>query len=596
MQTILDVHRQFADLFKNETLAPYAWLLSKRMQEGHICIHQNDLTPFVPELPYKPPFHAEQLQKLPAFIGTGPDAVKPFILHKKRLYLHRYFQYETQILQSISRLLEQETAVLESRMEACLRILPLMKTLQTDKPDSDLPPHEKIDWQTVGAILGVLHNFTIITGGPGTGKTTTVAKLLALLYSIDPDCNVALAAPTGKAAMRMAESLKQTWLPLDQTIKEKFSSLHPNTIHRLLKYIPDSVTFRHNRSNPLPYDVVVVDEASMIDVALMAKLLEALGPNARIILLGDKNQLASVEAGSMFGDLCKTLENINRFQSQTRSFINKLIANPEQQITEDFIDPGKHPLSEHITELVRSRRFEGKGLIGKFSKAILLNAEEELNKMIATNDDPAVQIDVRSEPKILESFIEGYRDYILEADIAQALKNMNKLKVLCAVREGEHGLYALNRKIEHYLQKQKLIQVDSDFYENRPVLVTRNYPDLKLFNGDIGIVRKDENGSIRVWFEDSEQKVRSVMPGYLTDAETVFAMTIHKSQGSEYNSVLIVLPQNTGNALLTRELLYTAVTRARNQVIVQAPENILLETAKGSVKRASGIVDRFDEI
>jgi exodeoxyribonuclease V alpha subunit len=197
---------------------------------------------------------------------------------------------------------------------------------------------------------------------------------------------------------------------------------------------------------------------------------------------------------------------------------------------------------------------------------------------------------------LFDSFIDGYRDYILEPDIAQALEKMNKLKVLCAVREGEQGLYTLNRKIEQYLQKQKLLQTDTEFYENRPVLVTRNYPDLKLFNGDIGIVRKDSKGSIRVWFEDSEKEIRSVMPGYLTDAETVFAMTIHKSQGSEYLNVLVVLPHNTGNALLTRELLYTAVTRSKSRVLVQAPEAILFETTKGTVRRASGINYRFDEI
>jgi exodeoxyribonuclease V alpha subunit len=596
MQTIQDVHRQFAGFFNNEALAPYIWLLSKRMQEGHICIHQNDLTPFVPELPYKPPFHPDTLKNQHSFIGTKPEAIKPFILHKERLYLHRYFQYETQILKSIGQLLEQEASVLASRMEACMRIRPVLEALKSEVPKGDVPSHEKIDWQTTGALLGALHNFTIITGGPGTGKTTTVAKLLAILYSIEPNCKVALAAPTGKAAMRMAESLKQAKLPLDQKIKEKFSSLNPNTIHRLLKYKPDSVTFKHNRLNPLPYDVVIVDEASMIDTALLSKLLEALHTNSRIILLGDKNQLASVEAGSMFGDLCKSIENGNRLESKTCSFINNLIPNPEQQITDDFIEAKKHPLSEHITELVRSHRFTSTGGIGKFSKAILLNDEQELKKMIVSNEDPTVLIDTQSDQKLFDSFIDGYRDYILEPDIAQALEKMNKLKVLCAVREGEQGLYTLNRKIEQYLQKQKLLQTDTEFYENRPVLVTRNYPDLKLFNGDIGIVRKDSKGSIRVWFEDSEKEIRSVMPGYLTDAETVFAMTIHKSQGSEYPNVLVVLPHNTGNALLTRELLYTAVTRSKSRVLVQAPEAILFETTKGTVRRASGINYRFDEI
>jgi exodeoxyribonuclease V alpha subunit len=405
-----------------------------------------------------------------------------------------------------------------------------------------------------------------------------------------------LAAPTGKAAMRLAETLKQTSLPVSQQIKERFSQLKPNTIHRLLNPIADTIYFKHDQSNPLVYDVVIVDEASMIDVALFAKLIDAIGPDTRLILLGDKNQLASVEAGSMFGDLCKTQDSLNRLSQESADFINQFITDPKRKIADTFINTPTHPLTEHIIELQRSHRFSSTGGIGKFSNAIITNKEAVLKDFILSKNEPAVIIDTNRDNILFESFANGYRDYLLEPNISLALQKLNHIRVLCAVREGPQGIYATNRLIESYLTKQNLIDTKDEFYENRPIIVTRNYTDLALYNGDLGIIRKDSNGNMRAWFEDSDKNLRSVMPGYITGAETVFAMTIHKSQGSEYNQVLVILPPNSGSQLLTRELLYTAVTRAKEKVIVQSSENILLETAKGSVTRASGIIHRFEEI
>ncbi len=595
MKTIDDVHQQFAAFFNNETLAPFAYLLSKRLQEGHICIHQNDPNLFSNEIPYPPPFKTSDLNKSSEWVGKK-SATRPFILHKEQLYFHRYFNYETLVLKKIGALLNTETAVVQERKDELMKIKGLVQTLQATYPIGNLQEPDKIDWQFTAAIQGTLNNFSIITGGPGTGKTTTVAKILTLLYTINPLCKVALAAPTGKAAMRMAESLKQTNLSISQPIKDCFSRLNPNTIHRLLKPIPDAIYFKHHAENPLPYDVVVIDEASMIDVALFAKLLDAIDPNTRLILLGDKNQLASVEAGSMFGDLCKTMETLNRFSSSSADFINLLMTDQERTITPNFIASPNHPLAEHIIELQRSHRFSSTGGIGKLSTAIINNQVPVLNQLIQSNNDPAVIIDINHDTALFESFIEGYSAYLTETDIAIALQKLTQLRVLCAVREGPQGLYAINQSIENYLGKRKLIDPSDEFYENRPIIVTKNYADLALYNGDIGIIRKDSNGNMRAWFEDSEKNIRGVMPGYITGAETVFAMTIHKSQGSEYNQVLVILPSHSGTQLLTRELLYTAVTRAKEKVIVQSTENILLETAKGSVKRASGIIHRFEEI
>ncbi|RYG50456.1 MAG: exodeoxyribonuclease V subunit alpha, partial [Chitinophagaceae bacterium] len=402
---------------------------------------------------------------------------------------------------------------------------------------------------------------------------------------------LALAAPTGKAAMRMAESLIKTNLPLPESIKQQFAALQPSTLHSLLKREKDSPYYKHNRENPLPYDVIIIDEASMIDAALFAKMLEAIAPSSRLLLLGDKDQLASVEAGSLFGDLCRIKGVLNRVGEEKAGVINSFLLSEEQHVVGIDSTLSAHLLAEHITELRFSHRFQGEEGIGRLSKAIIQNSETDIAHFIAhpTHD---VQIDQQYDEKVFHSFIEGYEAYICEENVQAALQKLGALRVLCAVREGEKGLYQTNRKIEKYLTKQRWLDISTPFYENRPIIITRNYYSLGLFNGDIGIVRTID-GETKVWFETSEGGVRGIAPVYLQDVETVFAMTVHKSQGSEYDRVLLVLPDSPHLPLLTRELLYTAVTRAKTIVVIQGRADVLYQCAKGQVKRASGIAERF---
>ncbi|MBK0384409.1 exodeoxyribonuclease V subunit alpha [Pedobacter sp. SD-b] len=587
MQTFNDVHLQFASFFKSQNLQPYAYLVSKKLAQGNICLNLGEqITEKEELLSY---FNIDQLSidkvKKEKMVSLKGEEKQPFILHQNRLYLQRYFNYESKILESINRFKnDSEEARRINQLETHQVFI---KSLFPSSPNIN-------NWQLVAAVNSFINNFTIITGGPGTGKTTTVAKILAILYKLNPDLKVALAAPTGKAAARMAESLKQAKLKVDDKIQEKFRHLQPATIHRLLGYIPDSPYFKHNSENPLLVDVLIVDESSMIDVALFSKLLDAVDENTKLILLGDKDQLASVEAGSLFGDLCLAQKELNVFDDKRTTLINNLIDEESARIPITKIDGDiKHPLFQRIIELRHSYRFSNKEEIGLFSKAIINNDENVIKGFINKKENGQVTIDTEFNPSIFNNFVSGYEDYIKEPNTKQALKKLNNLRVLCAIREGEQGLYLTNRRIENYLSDKNLITKGLEFYLHRPIMITKNNYALGLFNGDIGIIREDENKVLRAFFENSEGEIVSVLPGLLAEVETVFAMTIHKSQGSEFDKVLIILPQTENIHILTRELLYTGLTRAKEKVVLQATEAVILESAAAKVERASGINQRF---
>ncbi len=589
MQTYNDIHQQFASFFKSETLKPLAYLVSKKLAEGHICVDLNDVDEEKDELPsyYLAIEQAIKNIAKDKLVTENTANKQPFVLHQNRLYLQRYFNYESSILQRIQAFVASEKATEPERVQQLTNNQEFIKQLFSSSAGI-------VNWQLAAAVNSYLNNFSIITGGPGTGKTTTVAKILAILFHLNGDLKVGLAAPTGKASARMAESLKSAKLEVSEHIKNKFQEIQPSTLHRLLGYIPDSPYFKHNAENPLNYDVIIVDESSMIDVALFAKLLDAVGKETRVILLGDKNQLASVEAGSLFGDLCMAQQQLNVFTAERLALINSFIDDASSQInTAPSASP--HPLFQHIVELQYSHRFNSDEGIGKFSKAVINNDIAKITSFIEVNNDEQVQIDTDYTSAIFKKFVSNYQDYIQEPDIKTALKKLNHLRVLCAIREGEHGLYTTNKKIEQYLVEKNLLVLDKEFYQNRPIIMNSNNYDLGLFNGDVGIIRKDDNNDYKAYFEDSEGNLKTVLPGLLAKVETVFAMTIHKSQGSEFEQILMILPPAEGITILTRELLYTGITRAKKKVILQASSQAILDASAAQVKRASGINNRFLE-
>lgn len=582
-----DTHRIFASYFKSKAMEPFLFMLSKRMSEGHICLDLNLSSIDLKELKDEASESLVTIDKLKndSLVSDG-SAYTPFVIWNDQLYLQRFFQYESQILNKIRTLIEFENTIQSNLSQQLITHKKLIQTLFPYR-DSSL-----VDWQMIASISAILNQFTIITGGPGTGKTTTVARILSLLYALQPDIRIALAAPTGKAATRMADSLKSANYP-DETTKEKVEILEPSTIHRLLGARKGSIYFKHNTQNPIAYDLVIIDESSMIDIALFAKLLDAIHPNTKIIMLGDKNQLASVEAGSIFGDLCMAQKQLNGFSPKRIALFKEILSDREILIPYGNQTVSDHLLFEHVIELQHSHRFSADDGIGKFSKAVIQNQTDIIKEFFESKDEKVTIDDTYSEA-IFRDFINGFSHYIKEPDTKKAFQKLNQLRILCGIREGEEGVFRINEKIEEFLQHSHLIHKNTEFYEHRPIIITKNNYELKLFNGDIGIVRKDASGILKVWFEDNEGRLKAILPASIDYAETVYAMTIHKSQGSEFNKVMVILPKNAELTLLTRELLYTAITRARDQVIMQGSKEVILESTNRSVRRGSGIADRIE--
>lgn len=551
----------------------------------------------------------------------GPEC--PLVLSGNRLYLRRYWNYERAV----------DTAM-RHRLAAPADVPgDLAERLAALFPDAG---GERINWQKLACALATRAAFSIITGGPGTGKTTTVVRLLALLQGPRVEANrplrIRLAAPTGKAAARLTESIGVQVQGLDvaDAIKARIPT-EVTTVHRLLGSRPGTRHFRHHRGNPLPLDVLVVDEASMIDLEMMANLLEALPPHARLILLGDKDQLASVEAGAVLGDLCRDAE-LGYYSQATRTWLEAVAGQSLAAAQLHEGDAQTHALAQQLVMLRHSRRFgEGSG-IGELARCVNQQRPEDARRLLGDRSfqDIATVWLQGEQDQALERLLQngvargsgnnngpgGYRYYLtllnthrpaagtpLEAPAwlawaAQVLAAFDRFRLLCAVRKGPWGVEAVNQRATKALYAAGLIESDHSWYEGRPVLMTRNDYGLGLMNGDIGIALRlpEAEGSstltLRVAFprNDGQGGVRFVLPSRLTDVETVYAMTVHKSQGSEFEHTALVLPDAL-NPVLTKELIYTGITRARHWFsLIEPRPGIFEEAVKRRVRRLSGLM------
>jgi exodeoxyribonuclease V alpha subunit len=512
-----------------------------------------------------------------------PSDFRPLILDGSRLYLYRYWDYETKLANNLK---ARTAGDWEKVDEAALK-----DGLARLFPEDG---QEETDWQKVAGFTSVMKRFCVISGGPGTGKTFTVAKILALLLE-QPGADkirIALAAPTGKAAARLQEAIKNSKEKLNcrQEIK-KLIPEEASTIHRLLGSVPDSPYFRHNEENPLPAEVVVVDEASMVDLALLSKLVQAVPPSARLILLGDKDQLASVEAGAVLGDICDTGKAhgySQKFCDALKQVAGENVACPD----EDKDGPG---IRDSIIQLRRSYRFGTVSGIGEVSRAV--NEGDGIRAMELMKNASYRDIEWKELPRpeampavLKDRIIEGFSPYLRENDPAKAFNLFNQFRILCALREGSHGIHYMNLLAEQTLRNEGLIHRDGRWYSGRPVMITRNDYNLRLFNGDVGITLPDPKlgNELRVFFPAPDGSMRTFPPLRLPDHETVYAMTAHKSQGSEFNKVLFLMPDRSV-PVLTRELVYTAITRAKEKVEVWGKEEVLKGAISRRIERISGL-------
>ena len=433
----------------------------------------------------------------------------------------------------------------------------------------------------------------MISGGPGTGKTSTVVRLLALLAAAGGDIPpvVELAAPTGKAAARLEEAVRAGRALLPATLRGAIPE-RAATLHRLLRLTPHSTRAGFDRDRPLAADVVIVDEASMVDLALMTKLVRALRPDARLVLLGDKDQLASVEAGAVLADVCGEAPGFSpAMAAQVAGLIGAEVPAG---------GAGGSPLRDTIVLLRESRRFAAGSGIAELAAAVNRgDGAATLTVLAATHPDVGWRpvADARAAREALATAaVEGFAAYLervrARAPAADVFAAFAAFRILCPHRIGRDGVEGVNRLVEDALATCGLIHPGGPWYVGRPVMVTRNDHALRLYNGDVGIVLPDpEDGSrASVAFPAADDPERRISPARLPQHETVYAMTVHKSQGSEFDRVLLLLPPEPSR-VLTRELLYTAVTRARSRVEVWGTESVVQAGVAARVERSSGLRD-----
>lgn len=527
-------------------------LVSNNISCGNICLTEDEVNEFVRNnkdlCESIPGFSFQKIREVlenSSCCTENPETgAKPVVISGNKIYFYKYWLYEKSFAAKMAAVSKEKGRYYDSLEEM-------------EKIFSGLFDEENSE-QHEAAKTAVKSRFSLITGGPGTGKTTIITKILTGIATLFPNDRIMLAAPTGKASARMTEALKDAVLKiraksdaLQNRVLDKISTLEGTTIHRMLEW--KFGVFSRNRENPLAADLVIVDEAGMLDVALFTSLLDALGKETSLILLGDRNQLASVGVGNVLSDICSAAEK--------NLLPQKIVAKLE---TSHRSCPGIINLAKAVNE----QKSGAKEIIE------ICNNENECGWIEIANE--------KLPEKIVAEAAEKYKFlFNKESSPKDILAKLNDFKVLVPSKEDAFGVTELNRQIEAKLGKTS----ENSFYDGMPVIVTQNDYTNGLMNGDCGVILEREGRKL-AWFMVGN-KPKSFIISSLNTFEAVYAMTIHKSQGSEYGSVLVVLPE-TAMPILTKEILYTAVTRAKKRVEIAAKENVLEYTLKKSASRNSG--------
>ena len=584
-----DIDTAFADFIgrlhpagRDPWVALAAALVSHATRQGHVCLNLDhlpvrledmgsvagDIAPVIAS-EASPRVWRERLVDCPS-VGA-PGDFTPMVLDGYRLYLHRYWAYEQTVADYLLGRCGQQTS---------------------SAPGADTPDISAQTWfpeggkdQQKALEMAVRRRFCVISGGPGTGKTYTLAKIMMLLGALagDRPLRIKLAAPTGKAAARLQDTIDANLRKMadGNDVPASMAAEKAQTLHRLLAIDPQTGRSRFTERTPLPADVVIVDEASMIDLSLMARLIRALPAHARLILSGDKDQLASVEAGSVLGDICHGVHT-----------------GPGRKRKKGAV------LNDHIVVLRRNFRFERRSGIHDLCRSINHGDSDATAGLLADSDLEGIGFHPVAGPKELADWLvreirQTVAPWFAVTDPHRMLDNLNGFKILTVVRHGPFGVGQMNRLVEQMLNRMGLIpsgripgtRANAGWYPGRPVMVTRNDYPHAVFNGDIGVaVATGEKGGreLKVAFSDTGSGLRFLAPHQLPAHETAYATTVHKSQGSEFDRVILVLPDQD-MPLLTREMVYTAVTRARGSVVIAGMADLLAAAVQRPIRRTSGL-------
>jgi len=573
-----------------------AALTSRAVAMGHVCMDLKEIGSQclleaengMPELvcPAAEPWLKGLKQN--RMVGKG-DTFTPLVLDTEaRLYLYRFWQDETSLAKKIlSRIQMPFPEVSRNRLKAALaRLFP------RDASASDY-------LQGAAAYITATRRLCVISGGPGTGKTFTAAKILAMVSELEEPRNlrIHLAAPTGKAAARLKESIRlaKGFLPVSDTVKAMIPE-EAATLHRLLGSIPGRTDFRFCEKNPLPADLVIIDEASMIDLPLMARLFRALPESSRIVLMGDSDQLASVEAGYVLKDICGDALP-SGYVKETVEELEAALGLPEGTI--GLRKGQERGLSDCIVSLQKNYRFSETSGIGRLSRSVIQgDADGVMDVLCSEKYDDIQWVSGKKADEYQEilsaAVLRGFKPCLKAKGPQEALNAMERFRILCAVNKGPFGVETINAFAEKLFQGQGLIPAGmlryGLGYRGMPVLITRNHYETQLFNGDTGLIWSDPEKGRYAVFSGTEGKLRVVPISRLPEYETAFAMTVHKSQGSEFDEVFLIL-SDADLPLLTRELLYTGITRARHRVVLWGSEEVIRRTVSRRIQRRSGLKD-----